>query len=137
MILRLKTKLDTETKLNQLQTLLQLSSKAAVMRICIAYSLRFGKDPRVVDNRIIKYDIREQNGADYNRFTIFGQDEVVYKALMEESLQRKIPDEEFFPELTNAHIERGIVMLYGDVKLAKTKERYLKDTILSKNGDQK
>ncbi len=133
MILRLKTNINTETKLNQLQSMLQLSSKAAVMRICIAYSLKNGDDPRLVDGKIKHYDIKAQNGADYNRYTIFGQDEMIYRVLMQESLKRAISEDEFFPELTNAHIERGVIALFGDVKLAKTKERYLKDIFIAKD----
>ena len=125
MNLRLKTKLDVESKLNELQSGLQVSSKAAVMRLAIAYSLKINDDPRIIDLKLEKYDIRKQNGADYNRFTIFGDDELIYKVMMEQHLQKHLSDDEFFPEMTNAHIERGIKDLYADFKLAKTKEKLI------------
>ena len=120
MILRLKTSLDVETKLNELQSFLQVSSRAAVMRLAIGYSLRI-KEP--VDN---SYNVKNQRGTDYNRFTIFGDDELVYKVLMEEHIRAHIEEDDFFPGYTNAHIERGIKELYADYKLYNNREKLLK-----------
>ncbi len=129
MNLRLKTSLDVETKLTELQSALQLSSKAAVMRLAIAFSLRLPGDPRIFDGKIVKYDVKKQNGADYNRFTIFGTDDDVYKALMQQHLKENFEDDVFFPELTNAHLSRGIVELNGDFKLANNKEKFLRELL--------
>ena len=126
MNLRMKTSLDTETKLNELQSALQLSSKAAVMRISIGYSLRMSDDPRIIDGQEHHYDIHKLNGADYNRFTIFGDDELIYKTLMAQHLKKKVDDDIFFPELTSAHIERGIRELYADYKLMNNKDKLFK-----------
>lgn len=125
MNLRLKTNIDTEAKLNELQSLLQVSSKAAVMRLAIAYSLKIQGDPRINDGILEKYDIKKQNGSDYIRYTIFGNDEIYYKLMMEQHLEFHITDEIFFPELTNAHLNRGIIELQAELKLAKTKEKLL------------
>ena len=120
MILRLKTSLDVETKLNELQSFLQVSSRAAVMRLAIGYSLRI-KEP--VDN---SYNVKNQHGTDYNRFTIFGDDELVYKVLMEEHIRAHIDEDDFFPGYTNEHIERSIKELYADYKLYNNREKLLK-----------
>lgn len=125
MNLRLKTNIETEAKLNELQSLLQVSSKAAVMRFAIAYSLRQKGDPRFNGECIEKYDVKNQNGADYIRYTIFGSDEIFYKLMMEQHLQIHLSDDEFFPELTNAHLNRGIVELQAELKLAKNKEKLI------------
>ena len=117
MNLRLKTSLDVESKLTELQSLLQLSSKAAVMRLAIAFSLKIKGDPRIIDGKFVHYDLKKQNGADYNRFTIFGTDEIVYKAIMQQHLGEFVDDDVFFPELTNAHLSRGIIELNADFKL--------------------
>ena len=129
MNLRLKTSLDVESKLTELQSELQLSSKAAVIRLAIAFSLRIEGDPRISNGSIVKYNIKNQNGADYNRFTIFGTDEVIYKAIMQQHLKQCIDDDIFFPELTNAHLTRGIVELNGEIKLANNKEKFLRDLL--------
>lgn len=126
MNLRLKTNIEVEKKLTELQSSLQLSSKAAVMRLAIGYSLKINDDPRYEDGQYFSYDIKKQNGADYNRYTIFGEDELVYKVLMQQHINQNVNDEAFFPELTNAHITRGIRELYADFKLANTKEKFIK-----------
>ena len=125
MNVRLKTNINTEAKLNDLQSSLQVSSKAAVIRLAIAYSLKINGDPRVVDGIFKKYDIKKQTGADYVRFTIFGDDELFYKVMMSQHLKKKISDDEFFPELTNAHIDRGILELEAELRLAKNREKLL------------
>lgn len=129
MNLRLKTDINTEAKLNELQSLLQVSSKAVVIRLAIAYSLRIAGDPRIKDGIIEKYDIRKQNGSDYIRYTIFGNDEMFYKLMMEQHIHNHITDEIFFPELTNAHLRRGIVELQAELKLSKTKEKLIEKLI--------
>ena len=126
MNLRMKTNLDTESKLNELQAALQLSSKAAVMRLSIGCSLKMDGDPRTINGQVIHYDIHKQNGADYNRFTIFGDDELIYKTLMAQKMGLKLEDDFFFPELTCAHIERGIKELYADYKLLNNKDKLFK-----------
>lgn len=130
MNMRLKTSIDVETRLTELQSLLQLSSKAAVMRLAMAFSIKEHTDPRLVNGEIINYNIKNQNGSDYVRFTIFGDNELYYKVLMEQCLGRHITDDEFFPEMTCAHINRGINQLMSEVKLAGTKEKFLRKIIL-------
>ena len=130
MNIRLKTNLDVETKLNELQSLLQLSSKAAVMRLAMAFSIKEHTDPRIVNGQVVNYNIKNQNGSDYVRFTIFGDNELYYKVLMEQCVGRNISDDEFFPEMTCAHINRGINQLMSEVKLAGTREKFLKKIIL-------
>lgn len=129
MNLRLKTSLDVESKLTELQSALQVSSKAAVIRLAIAFSLRIKGDPRIVNGRIEKYNVKIQNGADYNRFTIYGTDEVVYRAIMQQHLKQYVEDDIFFPELTNAHLSRGIVELNAELKLANNKEKFIRSLL--------
>ena len=130
MNLRLKTNIEIESMLTELQSSLQLSSKASVMRIAIALSLKIEGDPRIMNGTIYHYDLKQQNGADYNRFTIFGTDEVLYKAMMQQHLHQHIEDDIFFPELTNAHLTRGIKELNAEVKLAVNKEKFLRKFLL-------
>lgn len=86
----------------------------------IGYSLRI-KEP--VDS---SYNVKNQRGTDYNRFTIFGDDELIYKVLMEEHIRAHIEEDDFFPGYTNAHIEREIKELYADYKLYNNREKLLK-----------
>lgn len=133
MNLRLKTTIDVESKLTELQSALQLSSKASVMRLAIAFSLKMDGDPRIINGKIVHYDLKKQNGSDYNRFTIFGLDDIVYKALMQQHLKMNLDDDVFFPEMTNAHLSRGIIELNAELRLANNKEKFIRG--LLKWGD--
>ena len=132
MNIRLKTTVSDETRINELQTLLQVSSKAAVMRLAIAYSIRLKTDPRISNGIIKKYDIKNQNGNDYLRYTIFGDDEIFYKLIMEQSINSHLDDDTFFPEMTEAHLNRGITILLGEVKLSGSKDKYIKKLLSEK-----
>lgn len=125
MNLRLKTTHDTEEKLGALQNWLHLSSKAAVMRLGISWSLKNSKKTELIKEHIV-YDIKEKDGSDYIRMTIFGGDEEFYWLLMANSMQRDIAEDEFFPTLTSYHIERGVSMLFSEYRYLNDKDKYIK-----------
>jgi DNA sulfur modification protein DndE len=127
--MRLRTSADTEMKLIELDKKIKLSSKAAIMRIAIACSLKQNSDPRIVDGQDIPYDIRMQGGVDYQRMTIFGQMEYLYRILMTNHIGRDLSDEEFFPELTVAHIRRGIDYLYSEYRYIDNKDKFFANLI--------
>ncbi len=110
---RLTTSLEIEQKIIELQRLLKLSTKASVMRIAIGLSLKSNEDPRT------KYPESENDhgGATYQRVTITGEYDEIYRALMIEQIGKDIDDKEIFPELMNSHITRGINLLYDEYQL--------------------
>ena len=126
MNIRLKTSFEMETLLVQLQTNLQFSTKAAVMRLAIGFSLQKKGDPRIVGDSEYKYDIKNQSGQDYLRLTILGNDDMLYKLIMEEHLGHSISDDDFFPSLVYSHIDRGIKILDSEYKYAKNKDDFFK-----------
>lgn len=123
MNIRLKTKLETEKLLNELQGKLQFSTKAAVIRLAVSFSLQKKGDPRIVSGKLINYDSKKQDGNDYMRYTLLGNDETLYKLLFSEHLQMEISDD-FFPVLLNAHLERGIRLLNSELKYTGNKEKF-------------
>ena len=125
MVKRFKTTLDAETKIVELQSALQTTTKAAIIRLAIAFSLKESDDPRFVDGKEVKYSMKGKNGADYAISTIYADDEIIYKVLMEEKLGHSITDEEFYPDLTSAHVERGIRLLHSEYKLRGNKNEFL------------
>lgn len=129
MIMRVKTSGDIESKLSELDKKIKLSSKAALMRIAIACSVREKGDPRIENDTMLPYESRSQGGADYQRFTIFGQNEDIYKLLMIQNLGHKITDEEFFPDLTNAHIRRGIRYMYSEYSYIDNRDKFFESLI--------
>lgn len=123
---RLTTSLEVEKKIIELQRLLKLSTKASVMRIAIGLSLKSKSDPR------IEYPESENDhgGATYQRITITGDYDELYRALMLEQLKKEIDDKEIFPELINSHISRGVNVLYDEYQLKGNYDKVL-DSIFS------
>ncbi len=118
---RLTTSLDVEKKIIELQKLLKLSTKASVMRIAIGLSLKSNIDPR------IDYPEKENDhgGATYQRTTITGEYDELYRALMIEQIKEKLNDNELFPELYNSHISRGVELLYDEYQLRGSYDKVL------------
>lgn len=118
---RLTTSLEVEKKIIELQKLLKLSTKASVMRIAIGLSLKSKTDPR------IDYPEKENDhgGATYQRATITGDYDELYRALMIEQIQTKLKDNELFPELYNSHISRGVELLYDEYQLRGSYDKVL------------
>lgn len=110
---RLTTSLEVEQKIIELQKLMKLSTKASVMRIALGLSLRSKTDPR------LEYPEKENDhsGATYQRITITGDYDELYRALLIEQIGQKIDENELFPELFNSHISRGINVLYDEYQL--------------------
>ena len=57
-------------------------------------------------------------GRELNRQTITGDADALYKCLIEVDMQRHITDDEFFPTLIKAHLDRGMVMLDQEQRYA-------------------
>ena len=110
---RLTTSLEVEQKIIELQKLMKLSTKASVMRIALGLSLKNQTDPR------IEYPEKDNDhgGATYQRITITGDYDELYKALLIEQVGKELKDNEIFPELFNSHISRGVNVLYDEYQL--------------------
>lgn len=123
MITRLKTSKLSKERLENLNSVLKMSSNAIILRYAIARSIECeiniyeDPDAEVLDN----------SGFEITRATLFGDNEVLYKALFGISYIDK--DETFFPTLTNMHIERGLKILERDYKYAGNKEKFIKNMI--------
>ena len=49
----------------------------------------------------------------------------IAKLLMENHLNRKITDDEFFPALTSFHIERGVAALFSEYRYVNDKNKLI------------
>lgn len=62
-------------------------------------------------------EIDEDNdGLDLNRQTITGENDRLFKALIETNEGRYIPEEEYFPEIVKKYIDYGAVILEQEYK---------------------
>lgn len=108
---RLITRSLTEEKIQLMQKALSFSTKAAVIRLCVAISMKDTNDPRL----IYQNEMNDNSGLNYHKSTIFPDDVEIIKALMSIQLNYKLSEEEFFPSLVKAHLERGINMIYSKI----------------------
>lgn len=108
MIYKLRTSketLDIFTSIGNTQGL----QPFALSKIAIALSIRKGQlEPE---------DLRTNtDGLELNRQTIFGEYDVLFKSLVTMSIGEELPDEDFFPRYTKAHLDRGAKLLSNEVR---------------------
>lgn len=61
-------------------------------------------------------EISDNDGLDLNRQTIMGENDRLFKALIEINEGRYIPEEEYFPEIVKKYIDYGAVVLEQEYK---------------------
>ena len=112
---RLKTSQETGEILKSLQNSTGLTWNV-LSRIAVALSLN---DPNMPN------EVPDTSGVEIHRNTMTGEHDYVYKALIRQHAGYHVPEEEYFPDLFNRHIERGIRMLEGEYKLFGSYEKLL------------
>lgn len=81
----------------------------ALAKIAIALSIRSGE--------LEKKDFQSNtDGLELNRQTIFAEQEMMFRALMTMESQSILSDEDFFPHITKAHLDRGAILLQNELK---------------------
>ena len=81
----------------------------ALSKIAIALSVHKGELEPV--------DLSPNNeGLELNRQTIFGEFDALFKSLLAMSAGAELSDEEFFPKLTKAHLDRGARLLSNEMR---------------------
>lgn len=119
---RLRTSKESKELLNTLNSLLRMSNNAIILRYAMIRSIQATK-PIENDTDAV---VNNNAGFEISRSTLFGDNEIIYKALMN---ALEIDDESFFPKLVNKHIERGLKIMDRDYKLAGNKEKFIKNYI--------
>lgn len=123
MIVRLKTSRESKERLDLLNRALRMSSNAVILRYAIARSIQC--EIPVEEDSLSNID--NTSGFEINRVTLFGENENLYRLLM--GVTYKDNDERFFPYLTNKHIERGLILLEREYRLAGNKEKFISNII--------
>lgn len=122
---RLKTSSSTGEKILALQTNTGLTWNI-LARIAIALSL---KDPSLPEN------VTNRSGLEIHRNALTGEMDFVYKTIIKQHSQRNVPEDEYFPDLFNAHLERGMTILDNEYKYAGNFEKLLL-SLLEMGGQQ-
>lgn len=109
---KLHTSVQTQEIFNSLSQALGLQP-FILSKLAIALSVRKGK--------ILEEDYKtDNNGLELSRQTIFGDYDLLFKSLIINRENRAINEEEYFPTIVKAHLDRG-------VRLLEDEKRYTKD----------
>lgn len=119
MIQRIRTSTVTSINLDKIQTKYKLSTKASILRICISVSLKDDSNPLDYLN-----NLENKEGFDISFPTLFGEQEVLYKALIKCHAD-KILSESEFADYVLAHIERGMIGVYGEFAVTGSFEEFM------------
>lgn len=60
------------------------------------------------------YKLEDSNGFEFNRYTITGEYDIIYKALVTQYEGKRINDREYFLTYIRKHIERGVQLLFKE-----------------------
>lgn len=123
---RLRTSKTVGEELKQFESLLNISPNI-IARIAVALSLRNPQPIEVSQES-------DHSGLEINRSTLTGEYDYLFKCLIAQHYGKSISDEEYFPLLFNAHLERGMQSLKSEYKMAGNSERFFRNLILM--GDE-
>jgi len=121
MKLRLRTSERTDQYMETMQKTLKFSTKAALARIAIGYSVKQPKDP-MKDEQFNNNDV---NGFEFQRPTLTGDDDDFFKAMVIQKANKPLSDEEYYPTYLKAHLERGMYLLYSEYKYLGSKDKFI------------
>ncbi len=100
---RLKTSKETKDIFESLGNRTNLKP-FALSKLAIALSLR-------EEEPIEECETMDTDGLELNRQTIMAQYDSVFKCLMEQNVGRHLTDDEYFPDYTKKHLDRGAKLL--------------------------
>ena len=88
----------------------------ALAKVSIALAIHYG----------FKFDgkLADTNGLDLNRQTITGDNDLLFKKLIENNEGKSIPEEEYFPDYVKAYMDHGAILLEQECKYANKNDMY-------------
>ena len=81
-------------------------------KLAIALSIRKGP----LNERDFSSD---NEGLELNRSTIFNEHDLLFKSLIINTENRQIREEEYFPDMVKAHLDRGAILLRDEKRYSK------------------
>ncbi|EEL22916.1 hypothetical protein bcere0017_22660 [Bacillus cereus Rock1-3] len=74
--------------------------------------------------------VPDLNGLDFNRSTLTGETDEILKAEIIQHYGQEISEEEYFPNLFNSYLERGIRILVNEYQHAGNYEKFIINLLL-------
>lgn len=94
----------------------------ALSKIAIMLSL---KQKESIEN----IEDEDQRGLELNRQTIMGEYDDIFKCLIEKDLNKSLTDDEYFPQYTKKHLDRGAEILRRQFDYSGNYERLFKSLL--------
>lgn len=113
---RLRTTKYTSDKLRQLQSTTNITPNI-LARMAVSMSLNQEGIPEIPK--------AEAGGLEFNRNTLTGEYDFIYKAMVTQHANKEVSDDDYFPNLFNAHLERGIRLLANEYQHAGNYDKFL------------
>lgn len=111
MAFKLKTAQRTEEIFNRIEASENLSWPTLI-RLALALSIRQGT--------LLPLEFCTDNlGRELNRQTVTGDEDAMFKCLIQLQENRHISDEEYFPDFVKAHLDRGAELLDREQKYSR------------------
>ncbi len=108
---KLHTSSQTQQRFQSLSQSLGLQP-FILSKLAIALSIRKGK--------LNQNDFSTDNdGLELSRQTIFGDHDLLFKSLILNNEGRPIPEEDYFPAIVKAHLDRGSKLLFDEKRYSK------------------
>lgn len=114
---KLKLSKDSSSKLDSLSTKLNLR-RNIICRLAIGRSLIDGSS-------VVEIEPLDNTGFEFNRYTLTGEHDNIFKLLIVQHEGKKIDDDSYFSIYLRNHIERGIEMLYGEYQTINSPTEFL------------
>ena len=70
-------------------------------------------------------ELADTGGLDLNRQTITGDNDLLFKKLIELNEGKSIPEEQYFPDYVKAYMDRGAILLESEYKYSKDIYKHL------------
>lgn len=118
---KLRISEEVSEKLDELSRKLGLR-RNIVCRIAVGRSVSEGKfEEKTLDDFVFE----DSNGYEFNRYTLTGEYDEYFKALIVEAQGKSMSDEDYFTQYLRKHIERGIRIMYKEIQRVGSKYTYL------------
>ena len=102
-----------------------LHTSSQTQAIFTSLSQSLGLQPYILSKLAIALSIKkgllsdkdfqtDNDGLELNRQTIFGDHDLIFKALITNTEGKSLTEEEYFPSMVKAHLDRGAVLLENE-----------------------
>jgi len=89
-----------------------------ICRLAVSKSLN-------ISNSILNFKIEDNNGREFNKYTLTGDKDIIYKALIMQHENKKIDEEEYVTIYLRNHIERGLSVMKKEYEKINSPTDYL------------